>query len=260
MTAAELFHIGKLSEAVEAAIAEVKDQPGDLARRTLLFALLSFSGDLERARRQIDVVGNQAALSEAPIYHSLLAAEELRRKVLTEGLRPKFFEEPPARIEKHLQAIGQLAARQFSEAETLLRAAEEERPEFSGELNGTPFDDFADANDVTRSIFEFQQGRDYYWIPCDQLAHVQVVMPEPIRPRDLYWAPCQVILKSGATQRGFTPVMYVNSWQSSTDELKLGLQTTFRDDGGVYTGFGRKQFVAGEGDPTVFDLGDLTFA
>ncbi|HVJ66921.1 MAG TPA: type VI secretion system accessory protein TagJ [Caulifigura sp.] len=260
MTAAELFHVGKLSEAVEAAIAEVKDQPGDLSRRTLLFALAAFSGDLDRARKQIDVIGNQAAMSEAPAYEGLLAAEATRRKVLNEGQRPKFFEEPPARIEKHLQAICRIAGRQYAEAVALLSAAEEERPEFAGELNGTAFDDFADADDVTRSVIELQQGRDYYWVPCDHLAHLQVVMPEPIRPRDLYWAPCQIILKSGVTQRGFTPVLYVDSWQASTDELKLGHQTTFRDQGGVYTGFGRKQFVAGDVDPTVFDLKDVTFA
>ena len=260
MTAAELFHVGQLSAAVDAAIAEVKDQPGDLSRRTLLFALLSFAGDLERARKQIDVVGNQAAMSEAPIYHGLLAAEETRRKVLNEGLRPKFFEDVPARIEKSLQALACLAKKQHNEAAALLSAAEEERPEFAGELNGTALDDFADANDVTRSIIEFQQGREYYWVPVDQLAHLQVVVPEPIRPRDLYWAPCQVVLKGGATQRGFTPVLYVDSWQSSTDELKLGHATTFRDDGGLYKGFGRKQFVAGEADPTVLDLRDVTFA
>jgi protein involved in temperature-dependent protein secretion len=104
------------------------------------------------------------------------------------------------------------------------------------------------------------QGREYYWVPCDQVAHLQVVVPEPVRPRDLYWAPAQIILKSGAVQRGFMPALYVQSWQASTDELKLGHQTTFRDHKGIYTGFGRKQFVAGEDDPTVLDLKDVTFA
>jgi protein involved in temperature-dependent protein secretion len=97
-------------------------------------------------------------------------------------------------------------------------------------------------------------------VAFDQLAHIQVVMPEPVRPRDLYWAPCQVILKSGATQRGFTPVLYVDTWRASAEGVKLGHQTTFTDHGGVFGGFGRKQFVAGEGDPTVFDLKDVTFA
>lgn len=249
-----------MSEAVAAALQEVKENPGDLAGRTLLFALLCFEGDLDRARRQIDVVGNQTALSEAPIYSGLLAAEELRRKVLVEGQRPKFFEEPPARLELHLQAICRIAGKQAAQAVALLEQAEEQRPEFAGSLNDVAFDDFADANDITRSIFEFQQGRDYYWAAFDQLAHIQVLMPEPVRPRDLCWAPCQIIFKSGATQRGFTPVLYVDTWRASAEGVKLGHQTTFTEQGGVFGGFGRKQFVAGDADPTVFDLKDVTFA
>ena len=260
MHASELFQAGRLSDAIAAAIQEVKDQPGDLSRRTLLFSLLCFEGDLDRARKQLDVVGNQAALTEAPAYGNLIAAEETRRRVLADGLRPKFFEEPPPRLEKHLLAICRLQARQFAEAQALLEAAEEERPETPGTLNGSAFDDFADANDVTRSFIEFQQGRDYYWVPFEQLAHLQVVLPDPVRPRDLYWAPCQLILKSGGTQRGFTPVLYVNSYQATETSLKLGHGTHFHDiGGGVYCGTGCKQFVAGDADPTALDLKDVTF-
>ena len=121
MHAGELFQQGRLSDAIAAAIQEVKDQPGDLSRRTLLFSLLCFDGDLERARKQLDVVGNQAALTEAPAYSNLLAAEETRRQVLADGLRPKFFEEPPQRLEKHLQAICRLQARKFDEAPSRIR-------------------------------------------------------------------------------------------------------------------------------------------
>ena len=120
---------------------------------------------------------------------------------------------------------------------------------------------FADANDVTRSFLEFQQGREYYWVPFEQLAHLQVILPDPVRPRDLYWAPCQVILKSGQTQRGFSPVLYVNSYLATDTSLKLGHGTHFENIGGdVYRGSGRKQFVAGEQDPTCLDLQDVTFA
>lgn len=261
MNAGELFQAGRLTDAIAAAVSEVKDQPGDLSRRTLLFALLCFEGDLERARKQLDVVGNQMALTEAPAYNGLIAAEETRRKVLSEGLPPRYFEPPPARLEKHLQAIGRLKARQFKEAHLLLDAAEQERPETPGTLGETAFDDFADANDVTRSFLEFQQGRDYYWVAFDQLAHLQVVLPDPVRPRDLYWAPCQLVLKSGGIQRGFTPVLYAESYRASESPLKLGHETRFQDiGGGVYQGTGRRQFVAGDADPTVLDLKDVTFS
>jgi type VI secretion system protein ImpE len=49
MTAAELFREGKLNEAVEAAIAAVKQKPTDLDARYTLAQMLCFAGDLERA-------------------------------------------------------------------------------------------------------------------------------------------------------------------------------------------------------------------
>jgi type VI secretion system protein ImpE len=260
MNAAELFTSGKLSEAITAAIQDVKNDPGNLSQRTLLFALFCFQGDLDRARKQLDVVGNQALMTEVPAYNNLITAEETRRKTLTEGLRPKFFDQPPARIEKHLTAICRLQAKQYAEAKALLDSAEEERPETSGAINGQAFDDFADADDVTRSFLEFQQGQDYYWVPFEQIGHLQVVLPDPPRPRDLYWAPCQVLLKSGGIQRGFSPVLYVGSYHASDTSLKLGNGTHFLPDGDlVYRGSGRKQFVAGEQDPTLLDLNGVSF-
>ena len=260
MNSGELFQAGRLSEAIAAAIQDVKNHPENLSHRTLLFALLCFEGDLERAKNQLDVVGNQAALTEAPVYASLIAAEETRRKVFSEGLKPKFLEDAPPRLEKHLQAILRLKGRQFAEAAALLEEAESERPETPGKLNETAFDDFADANDLTRSIFEFQQGREYYWVAFDQVAHLQVVMPDPVRPRDLFWAPCQILLKGGSTQRGFTPVLYAGSHQAPDTSLRLGHGTHFHDaGGGVFRGEGRKQFVAGEADPTILDLTDVEF-
>jgi len=261
VSATELFQSGRLSEAIDAAVQEVKDQPGELSRRTLLFSLLCFAGELERAKKQLDVLSNQVDMSEAPTYANLITAELTRRKVLNEGQRPKFFGESTARIEKHLLAASCIAQRRFEEAKRLLDEAEEDRPAFSGTCNGVEFDDFADADDITRCILEFQQGPNYYWVPFDDMVHLQVVLPEPVRPYDLYWAPCQIVLTSGETQRGFTPAMYVNSYLSTLATLRLGHETQFHDIGSeVYRGTGRKQFVAGEADPTVLDLKDVSFA
>ena len=54
------FQAGRLSEAVTAALAEVKARPGDTARRLFLAELLCFAGELERADRQLDVVADRA--------------------------------------------------------------------------------------------------------------------------------------------------------------------------------------------------------
>jgi type VI secretion system protein ImpE len=260
MRADELLQAGRLSDALAAATQAVREAPTDVAARALLFSLLCFEGNLERARKQLDVIDNQTTMTEAPTYVNLLLAEEQRRKVFAGLARPKFFGEPPHRIEQHLQAIEYLARNRYAEAHSLLDAAEEARPEFPGTLNDAPFDDMADADDITRSVLEFHFGPDYYWAPFDQIAHIQVVAPEPLRPQDLLWIPCQIILTDGSPRRGFTPMLYVNSDQAAEDSLKLGHETRFVDVGNnVFCGVGRKQFVAGDADPTPLELKEVTF-
>ncbi len=260
MTASELYQAGKLDEAIAAATQEVKDQPADRSRRTLLFALLCFAGEYERAKKQLTAIDSQTTLTDAPAYLNLLAAEDKRRRVLTEGLRPHFFVDPPARLDLHLQAICRLKEGNSAQAQALLESAEEGRPEVAGSFNGTPFDDFADADDITRPFLEVFVGDEYSWAPFEQLQSLQVALPDPIRPRDTLWAPCQLMFKDAVMQRGFTPVRYFNSHQAHDDVLRLGHGTEFDDAGsGVYRGLGRKQFVAGEMDATPLELRDAVF-
>ena len=56
MNASELYKAGKLSDALQAQLQAVKENPGDPNRRVFLFELSAFAGDLDRAVRQIDAV------------------------------------------------------------------------------------------------------------------------------------------------------------------------------------------------------------
>ena len=51
MNANELFQAGKLQEAIDTQIAQVKANPADQGKRLFLFELLAFAGELDRARR-----------------------------------------------------------------------------------------------------------------------------------------------------------------------------------------------------------------
>ena len=56
MNATELFRSGKLQEAIDAQVREVKTNPVDQGQRLFLFELLVFAGDLDRAGRQIEAI------------------------------------------------------------------------------------------------------------------------------------------------------------------------------------------------------------
>ena len=56
MNANDLFHDGQLQPAIDAQLQAVRENPGDPNRRLFLFELAAFAGDLDRARKQIDLL------------------------------------------------------------------------------------------------------------------------------------------------------------------------------------------------------------
>src|SRR5688500_3645470 len=104
-TATELFKAGKLQEAISAQIQEVKANPADHARRVFLFELLSFSGELDRAERQIEAVKYDDPELDLAVrgYRKMLDAEKARRLLFRQGLKPEFLAgDPPAYVSKLL--------------------------------------------------------------------------------------------------------------------------------------------------------------
>src|SRR5256885_7671589 len=67
MTARELYQACKLTEAVQALNIELRDNPGDIQRRTFLFELLCFAGNFDR-RSEERRVGKECRSRWSP-YH-----------------------------------------------------------------------------------------------------------------------------------------------------------------------------------------------
>ena len=209
MTADELFREGKLGEAIEAVTAEVKANPSSAERRTLMFELLCFAGDLDRAAKQLDVVSKQNADSEwaAQVYQNILAAERRRRQLFSDGVKPEFLLEPPDYVRLHLDAINGMRAGQQMEATQLLNRSADQRPVMAGEIDGQAVDEFRDCDDLFAPILELIILRDYIWLPLEQIRELEMSPPE--RPRDLNWAPVKLVLSDGSSRRGYLPALYL---------------------------------------------------
>ncbi|MCV4785210.1 tetratricopeptide repeat protein, partial [Escherichia coli] len=71
---------GDLKGAIEEAIKLVKTNPTNVSARTFLFELSCFSGDWERAEKQLDAIGHQDAnaMVGTLIYRQNLKAERDR--------------------------------------------------------------------------------------------------------------------------------------------------------------------------------------
>jgi type VI secretion system protein ImpE len=246
MNAKQQFDSGNLAGAVEAAVAEVKRNPSDNGRRTFLFELLCFAGELERAQRQLDAIAQLDSQSEwaVQVYTNILHAEQARRRFFAAGLRPEFLFDPPAYAQSHLEAANRMSEGRPDEAAEILRRAEAERPETPGEVNGRPCDDIRDCDDLLGPFLEVIIMRDYVWLPWEQIRELETSAPE--RPRDLLWLPAKFLLSDGSPQRGYLPLTYCDSHGHPDDLVKLGRMTDWHDGEGLVRGVGLHTLLAGE--------------
>jgi len=260
MTASDLLQAGNLSATIAQVTEQVKARPGDPQPRTFLFELLCFAGELDRAARQLDVLGSQCAEAEAAVqrYRNLLQGERLRRRLFSEGLRPGLPQRLPGYTELHLEAVNRLRENKAAEARALLEEAEAARPRRSGRLNGEAFDDFKDADDLIGPFLEVITHVNYCWIPFEAIKTVSI--PAPTHLRDLLWVPAKIELEIEPLGEAFLPALYIHSHVEADEQVRLGRVTEWRADvEGLAIGLGQRVFWAGEQERAILDVRELEF-
>jgi type VI secretion system protein ImpE len=246
MNAAELYKSGELDAAVTAQVQDVKANPLDQSKRLFLFELVAFSGDLDRARRQIDVLKyeDQDLELAAMGYRKLLDSEQARRDLFAKGVPPGFFGEPSEHLRLRLEAVQRLRANAVDDAAELLGRAAEATPPVSGTINGLPFDEFRDADDLFGGVIEIMaQGR-YFWAGIEQVR--LVAMNPPRFPRDLLYIPANLELDTESGEVHL-PSLYPGSHESPDDRIKLARLTDWKSlHDNLTLGVGVHTFLHGE--------------
>ncbi len=244
MNASELYKAGKLQEAIDAQIQAVKASPGDQAKRIFLFELLAFAGDLERAKKQIDAVmyGEMEKDAAVASYRKVLDAEEARRRLVRDGLKPNFLADPPEHVNLRLQAINRLREQNGAEANELLAKASAAAPAIAGKLNGKSFASIRDCDDLFAGVLEVIAHGTYYWVPLEQIMNVEVKPPK--FPRDLIWLPARLQTLTGGSGDVLLPVLYPGSHEHADPNVKLGRLTDWKGlEGGPVQGVGLRTFL-----------------
>lgn len=251
---------GDLKGAVEAAINLVKTNPTNVAARTFLFELSCFSGEWERAEKQLEMIGHQDAnaLVGSLIYRQNFHNERNRMRLFSDGLSPEFVTAKPAYLDDLLSAINRIREGNILEARTLLDKVEEERPAFPCEINGVRFSDIRDYNDVTMCVFEVFIKDSYVWLPFEQVQSIK--FPKPKTLRDLFWIQAEIEMLNGTSGEMFIPALYSGSWQSDNDAVRLGRMTDWRDIGeDMFTGEGMRIFWMDGKDRSILDMESIVF-
>jgi type VI secretion system protein ImpE len=220
LDAQKLYEAGKVDEAIGALAQRLRESPLDSRSRTFLFELLCFNGELDRAEKQLDILGDENADTRigAWMYRSALQAERTRREMFREEAFPSA--EPP------------------------------ESP--SGTLNGEPFESLEDLDPRIGSRLEVFAAGQYTWIPFRHLARITVEPPR--RLRDTLWAPAHVT--AGPEMRDMElgevllPAVYALSYRSPDGDVRLGRTTAVMEDGDTEMPVGaRLLLVDGEAIP-----------
>ena len=251
---------GNLSGAVASALNLVKSNPTDTSARTFLFELSCFSGDWERAEKQLDVIGHQDAnaMVGSLIYRGNFQAERDRMNLFANGSRPEFMMRLPGYVEDLLKANELVREGKTLEARTLLDKVEEERPAFPCKVDGEAFSDFRDYNDLTMCVFEVIVKGTYVWVPFEQVEKIEFTERKSLR--DVYWLQAKVEATNGTSGEMFLPSLYVNTWKSEDDALRLGRSVDWHDAGDeVYVGEGTKLFWMDGRDKSILDIRTIEF-
>lgn len=258
MDASQLFRSGDLAAAIAAQVEAVKAKPTDAATRTFLFELLCFAGELDRAEKQLEVIGHQSAEAQWPaqVYSNLLYAERQRRRTFEEGVAPQFLLDPPDYVTRHVEAAASLAKHQTAQAVELIEAARPRIPEIRGRLEERSFQSLCDSDELLAPVLEVMLLRDYIWLPWSQVRELEI--PKPERPRDLIWTPVRIGLANGEQRRAFLPMLYYGTHKVEDDRVRLGRMTDwFAADDGPARGLGQHTLLMDDEEVGLLTCRDL---
>jgi type VI secretion system protein ImpE len=230
VTAKELFQAGRLSEAVQALGAEVRDNPTDVRRRTFLFELLCFQGEFDRAEKHLHVLAGAGpdAQMGAVVYFSVLHAERVRHELF----QKKDYPSAPVSGEPR-----------------------------GGIIDGRPFESIEDADPRVGARLELFAAGAYLWIPFEHIEKIEIQAPK--RLRDLLWAPA--LVRTGPAFRGtelgevLLPVLAPFSFKHPDENVRLGRATEWAEVDGVAVPSGQRVFTVDGEDLPLLEIRSIEF-
>ena len=230
MKAKELLDAGKVREAEKVLSVFLRDNPADTALRTFLFELLCFSGQYDRAEKQLSVLakGSHEAEMGAVLYYSALHGEKTRNSMF----QKQEFPQAPASASP------------------------------PGTLNGKPFNSISDADPAIGPRLEMYAAGAYLWIPFEHIASIQIAPPRVLR--DTLWTAASVLtgpdFKGTDIGQVIIPAIYPFSWKSDDESVWLGRTTEWvADDEGHEFPVGQKIFIVDGEEVPLLEVRSLEF-
>lgn len=260
MDAKDLIRAGRLQDARIRLTGEVKSSPGSLPARVLLFQVLCFQGEWERARRHLDVIVAQDSRSETgvQVYRNLMDAEEQRAKVMAFSLRPRCLPESPPYLDTYLAACTSLSQGDLNAAVRGFADIHSERPTLTGMADGKEFSGFRDTDSHLSLFLEAIVADGHAWIPLDAVKELSISPPKTLF--DLLWVPARLSTWQDVGISCLLPVLYPNSFTHEDDRVKLGRMTDWVSLGNSFQrGVGQHVFTIGDEEKAILEMREVSF-
>ena len=257
----DLFKVGKLSDAIQAATENVKSNQSDIVMRSRLVEYLCVASQFDRADKQLEVIASQDPKTTVRILElrQLIRASQARGEMFTKGRLPEFISTPPDHVDFRLRALVSLREGNISESSEWLIKAEDARPSISGVMGETHFNEFRDLDDFFGGVLEvFTSTGKYFWVPMEQIVEANFTAPK--RPIDKSWCEVDLSLRDGPSGLVYVPAIYPKiDGADYREALASGLETDWLDNGyGITRGEGLRSFIVGEESYSIHELTSIT--
>jgi type VI secretion system protein ImpE len=261
MSASDHLKAGRLNEAVAEAQAAVRSRPQDQASRYLLAELMCFTGELEKADKQLDALGelDPKQMMTVSMFRQLIRSEQARGQFYQDGRVPEFIDTPTPDMEQRLRASLLIREGNLAEAGRVLAAAEAQRTPVTGTCDGKPFTEFRDLDDLTAAFFEIYTATGkYYWLPFEKIEEIEFRPPE--RSRHLLWRSARLTHRDGPEIEVHLPALYAGSARQDDVQCQLGRMTNWLGgDGEPMRGVGQRTFLIDDEARGIMEITSITF-
>ncbi len=260
MNITDLIKTGQLAQARKELIEQVRSAPGDTTARTLLFQVLLFCGEWEKAARHLEALASMdKEANPAHIHYAgIIRGEQERIRVIHGETLPSFLPKTPPYFDIYFQACTKLRNNDSEGAAELFSQAESKVPKISGTVNGSEFKGVCNTDSILSWFLEtFAHGR-YVWVPFEAIRELTISPPETLI--DLIWATASLTTWEGLTLNCVLPVLYPESSLHENDLVKMGKQTEWLSLGGPFCrGVGQQVFEIGGQDLSILEITEMEF-
>ncbi len=257
-TPMSLFRDGKLQEAIDLQLTQVKKNPKDTEARFFLAELAAFEGDWERVDRQLDSILTQ--LDHMPmlplLVRQLVRAEVSREEVLDKGRAPEIIVPLDETCASQIAFCAAFRTGAFEEAAAILNANSDAPVRVKGTCDGASFETLVDLDDRLRGVAEVLTATGkYFWIPWHAIASLKFTPPK--RPLDLIWRKAEISVRDRLDGEVYIPARYPKGKDWSELD-KLSRTTNWHEHPeGIYTGTGQRELQFDEEPKSILEVTEI---